>query len=192
MEQSDQNAEQLSSSEQREENMVSMIENLSFLFSTIDVESLNGQPLVLNQQQLDAIDRINSLRMPAMKVEMFDDPTIVDILNDDSLSHEQRMDAIKKERKRLGKATKEIEKEIRSLERFNETYQKYANKKNQLNYQKGVATGVFRLARNFLDKGVYFDESLTFAPPNTKLIVDLCSTRAQYRNQPTFILPYNT
>ena len=137
----------------------------------------NGRVL-LSLSQLQAIEKINQLRLSSLRQEEISDFSLVE----GDLSRSDKRYLWKQQRKALNKDTKEAKKDKKQLKKLAEARAKNLNEKNQVNYEAGRVAFMEMLNSSFFERGGYTDEHLAFAPKNTNLIIELCKNADKLRN----------
>ena len=145
-----------------------------------DLETQNPQNgrVLLSLSQLQAIEKINQLRLSSLRQEEISDFSLVE----GDLSRSDKRYLWKQQRKALNKDTKEAKKDKRQLKKLAEARARNLNEKNQVNYEAGRVAFMEMLNSSFFERGGYTDEHLAFAPKNTNLIIELCKNADKLRN----------
>lgn len=145
-----------------------------------DLETQNPQNgrVLLSLSQLQAIEKINQLRLSSLRQEEISDFSLVE----GDLSRSDKRYLWKQQRKALNKDTKEAKKDKKQLKKLAEARAKNLNEKNQVNYEAGRVAFMEMLNSSFFERGGYTDEHLAFAPKNTNLIIELCKNADKLRN----------
>ena len=145
-----------------------------------DLETQNPQNgrVLLSSSQLQAIEKINQLRLSSLSHEEISDFSLV--VGD--LSRSDKIYLWKQQRKALNKDTKEAKKDKKQLKKLAEAWARNLNEKNQVNYEAGRVAFMEMLNSSFFERGGYTDEHLAFAPKNTNLIIELCKNADKLRN----------
>ena len=145
-----------------------------------DLETQNPQNgrVLLSLSQLQAIEKINQLRLSSLRQEEISDFSLVE----GDLSRSDKRYLWKQQRKALNKDTKEAKKDKKQLKKLAEARARNLNEKNQVNYEAGRVAFMEMLNSSFFERGGYTDEHLAFAPKNTNLIIELCKNADKLRN----------
>lgn len=145
-----------------------------------DLETQNPQNgrVLLSLSQLQAIEKINQLRLSSLRQEEISDFSLVG----GDLSRSDKRYLWKQQRKALNKDTKEAKKDKKQLKKLAEARARNLNEKNQVNYEAGRVAFMEMLNSSFFERGGYTDEHLAFAPKNTNLIIELCKNADKLRN----------
>lgn len=145
-----------------------------------DLETQNPQNgrVLLSLSQLQAIEKINQLRLSSLRQEEISDFSLVE----GDLSRSDKRYLWKQQRKALNKDTKEAKKDKKQLKKLAEARARNLNEKNQVNYEAGRVAFMEMLNSSFFERGGYTDEYLAFAPKNTNLIIELCKNADKLRN----------
>lgn len=145
-----------------------------------DLETQNPQNgrVLLSSSQLQAIEKINQLRLSSLRQEEISDFSLVE----GDLSRSDKRYLWKQQRKALNKDTKEAKKDKKQLKKLAEAWARNLNEKNQVNYEAGRVAFMEMLNSSFFERGGYTDEHLAFAPKNTNLIIELCKNADKLRN----------
>lgn len=145
-----------------------------------DLETQNPQNgrVLLSLSQLQAIEKINQLRLSLLRQEEISDFSLVE----GDLSRSDKRYLWKQQRKALNKDTKEAKKDKKQLKKLAEARARNLNEKNQVNYEAGRVAFMEMLNSSFFERGGYTDEHLAFAPKNTNLIIELCKNADKLRN----------
>lgn len=145
-----------------------------------DLETQNPQNgrVLLSSSQLQAIEKINQLRLSSLRQEEISDFSLVE----GDLSRSDKRYLWKQQRKALNKDTKEAKKDKKQLKKLAEARARNLNEKNQVNYEAGRVAFMEMLNSSFFERGGYTDEHLAFAPKNTNLIIELCKNADKLRN----------
>lgn len=145
-----------------------------------DLETQNPQNgrVLLSLSQLQAIEKINQLRLSSLRQEEISDFSLVE----GDLSRSDKRYLWKQQRKALNKDTKEAKKDKKQLKKLAGARAKNLNEKNQVNYEAGRVAFMEMLNSSFFERGGYTDEHLAFAPKNTNLIIELCKNADKLRN----------
>ena len=145
-----------------------------------DLETQNPQNgrVLLSLSQLQAIEKINQLRLSSLRQEEISDFSLIE----GDLSRSDKRYLWKQQRKALNKDTKEAKKDKKQLKKLAEARARNLNEKNQVNYEAGRVAFMEMLNSSFFERGGYTDEHLAFAPKNTNLIIELCKNADKLRN----------
>ena len=145
-----------------------------------DLETQNPQNgrVLLSLSQLQAIEKINQLRLSSLHQEEISDFSLIE----GDLSRSDKRYLWKQQRKALNKDTKEAKKDKKQLKKLAEARARNLNEKNQVNYETGRVAFMEMLNSSFFERGGYTDEHLAFAPKNTNLIIELCKNADKLRN----------
>ena len=145
-----------------------------------DLETQNPQNgrVLLSSSQLQAIEKINQLRLSSLRQEEISDFSLIE----GDLSRSDKRYLWKQQRKALNKDTKEAKKDKKQLKKLAEARARNLNEKNQVNYEAGRVAFMEMLNSSFFERGGYTDEHLAFAPKNTNLIIELCKNADKLRN----------
>lgn len=145
-----------------------------------DLETQNPQNgrVLLSLSQLQAIEKINQLRLSSLRQEEISDFSLIE----GDLSRSDKRYLWKQQRKALNKDTKEAKKDKKQLKKLAEARARNLNEKNQVNYETGRVAFMEMLNSSFFERGGYTDEHLAFAPKNTNLIIELCKNADKLRN----------
>ena len=145
-----------------------------------DLETQNPQNgrVLLSLSQLQAIEKINQLRLSSLRQEDISDFSLVE----GDLSRSDKRYLWRQQRKALNKDTKEAKKDKKQLKKLAEARARNLNEKNQVNYEAGRVAFMEMLNSSFFERGGYTDEHLAFAPKNTNLIIELCKNADKLRN----------
>lgn len=145
-----------------------------------DLETQNPQNgrVLLSLSQLQAIEKINQLRLSSLRQEEISDFSLIE----GNLSRSDKRYLWKQQRKALNKDTKEAKKDKKQLKKLAEARARNLNEKNQVNYETGRVAFMEMLNSSFFERGGYTDEHLAFAPKNTNLIIELCKNADKLRN----------
>lgn len=145
-----------------------------------DLETQNPQNgrVLLSLSQLQAIEKINQLRLSSLRQEEISDFSLVE----GDLSRSDKRYLWKQQRKALNKDTKEAKKDKKQLKKLAEARARNLNEKNQVNYEAGRVAFMEMLNSSFFERGGYTDEHLAFALKNTNLIIELCKNADKLRN----------
>lgn len=145
-----------------------------------DLETQNPQNgrVLLSSSQLQAIEKINQLRLSSLRQEEISDFSLVE----GDLSRSDKRYLWKQQRKALNKDTKEAKKDKKQLKKLAGARARNLNEKNQVNYEAGRVAFMEMLNSSFFERGGYTDEHLAFAPKNTNLIIELCKNADKLRN----------
>lgn len=145
-----------------------------------DLETQNPQNgrVLLSLSQLQAIEKINQLRLSSLRQEEISDFSLIE----GDLSRSDKRYLWKQQRKALNKDTKEAKKDKKQLKKLAEAWARNLNEKNQVNYEAGRVAFMEMLNSSFFERGGYTDEHLAFAPKNTNLIIELCKNADKLRN----------
>ena len=142
------------------------------------LNSLSADLETQNSSQLQAIEKINQLRLSSLRQEEISDFSLVE----GDLSRSDKRYLWKQQRKALNKDTKEAKKDKKQLKKLAEAWARNLNEKNQVNYEAGRVAFMEMLNSSFFERGGYTDEHLAFAPKNTNLIIELCKNADKLRN----------
>ena len=151
---------------------------LNSLSAALETQNPQNRRVLLSSAQLQAIEKINQLRLSSLRQEEISDFSLVE----GDLSRSDKRYLWKQQRKALNKDTKEAKKDKKQLKKLAEAWARNLNEKNQVNYEAGRVAFMEMLNSSFFERGGYTDEHLAFAPKNTNLIIELCKNADKLRN----------